>query len=45
MPTINEYHTKALIVVRELFPSLTEDAQEALAWMISDFLASLNAIE
>jgi hypothetical protein len=44
MPGLSEYCDKARMVVEELFPNLSTEAQFALTWLIADFLASLDAI-
>ena len=35
---------KAIIAVKALFPRLDDEAQEAIAWLITDLLTSLDAI-
>jgi hypothetical protein len=39
-----EYRAKVLIVVKAFFPHLDAEAQAALAWLIADFLLSLDTI-
>ncbi|HEX3520805.1 MAG TPA: hypothetical protein VHT52_01805 [Stellaceae bacterium] len=44
MPGRTEYQTKAAIAVEALFPGMSEEAQQAIAWLIADFLLSLDAM-
>jgi hypothetical protein len=44
MPTRNEYAATAAIAVEALFPSLAEEARDAIVWLIVDLLMSLDAM-
>lgn len=44
MSTRTSYEAKVKIVVAALFPTLNEEAQSALVWLIADALLSLDSM-
>jgi hypothetical protein len=44
MPTKADYQAKAATAVAALFPNVSEEARAAIAWLIVDFLLSLDAM-
>jgi hypothetical protein len=39
-----QYQVKATLVVEALFPQITDEAKNALVWLITDLLSNLDAI-